>query len=554
MGFLGILEDKHNDRVPGTIILDEEYAHSENITAALKHGTGKDAHIILTPQPSEDPNDPLNWTTIKKLFVMCTICFGSILYAATFGPLLNAGLFTIATEFEVPIGSITLISGYQLLVAGASGPFFSAASRKWGKKPCFMISSLFALIGTIIGSTTNNYEGLLAARVIQGAATSAYESLCITVVGDLYFVHERGFFTSVLQFLLGGISNFSSVIAGPITANLGWKYMFHILIAFISVQTILLFFCPETSYIRDRKYESNIPILDEENGKSTVSHHEGENAPSNDVKGVMTPSRTSAPPVVVKKIFWQGTAIFTGTYSDENLLQLIVAPFAVCTNIVVLWVVVMSGTIFATTVAQSFILAQVFSIPPYSLSASGVGYLSMGPFIGGIFSSVLMAFMLDPLIKWASKRNGGVYEPEYRLLAMGGSLFTGVGLMVFGYLAERGVSYYATAAVHGVVVFGLILATISSTAYALDAYRDMSNEIFIMGMLFKNFLFYAFSYFVNDWTAREGAGEVFYVFGGVALFLTLTTPVVFIFGKRYRSFWHRNNILEKIGVRTHSEF
>lgn len=122
MGFLGILEDKHNDRVPGTIILDEEYAHSESITAALRHGTGKDYHILLTPQPSEDPNDPLNWTTIKKLFVMCTICLGSVLCASTFGPLLNAGLFTIATEFEVPIGSITLISGYQLLVAGASGP------------------------------------------------------------------------------------------------------------------------------------------------------------------------------------------------------------------------------------------------------------------------------------------------------------------------------------------------------------------------------------------------------------------------------------------------
>ncbi|KFY65406.1 hypothetical protein V496_02598 [Pseudogymnoascus sp. VKM F-4515 (FW-2607)] len=337
MGFLGILEDKHNG-VPGTIILDEEFAHSENITAALRHGIGKNAPIILTPQPSDNPNDPLNWTTIKKLFVMCTICLGSILYASTFGPLLNAGLFTIATEFEVPISSITLISGYQLLVAGASGPFFSAASRKWGKKPCFMISSLFALIGTVIGSTTNNYEGLLAARVIQGAATSAYESLCITVVGDLYFVHERGFFTSILQFLLGGISNFSSVIAGPITANLGWKYMFHILIAFISVQIILLFFCPETSYIRDRKYESNIPIPNEE--KTTVSHHDGENAPSTDVQGVITPSSRSAH-LPAKKTLWQETAIFTGTYSDENLLHLIIAPFAVCTNIVVLWVVVM---------------------------------------------------------------------------------------------------------------------------------------------------------------------------------------------------------------------
>ena len=27
----------------------------------LKHGTGRFAHILLVPQPSDSPNDPLNW-------------------------------------------------------------------------------------------------------------------------------------------------------------------------------------------------------------------------------------------------------------------------------------------------------------------------------------------------------------------------------------------------------------------------------------------------------------------------------------------------------------
>lgn len=52
MGFLGILEDKHFARVPGTVILDEQVANSENVTGALKHGTGKDAHtsfLLLSP-------------------------------------------------------------------------------------------------------------------------------------------------------------------------------------------------------------------------------------------------------------------------------------------------------------------------------------------------------------------------------------------------------------------------------------------------------------------------------------------------------------------------
>ena len=222
----------------------------------------------------------------------------------------------------------------------------------------------------------------------------------------------------------------------------------------------------------------------------------------------------------------------TGTYSDENLLQLIIAPFAVCMNLAVLWVVVVSGTITATYVAQAYVLAQIFSLPPYLLKPSGIGFLSLGPFAGGIVASVVLGIILDPTIKWLSRKNKGIYEPEYRLLAMVGGLCTGGGLMAWGYMAQNAMNVYACATVHGIVLFGVISVTIATAAYALDAYRDMSTEIFIASMVFKNFLFYSFSYFVNEWTATSGPAEVFYVFGGVAFALTLTTIPIYIFGKK----------------------
>jgi len=51
MGFLGILEDKYLQHVPATVILSEEEHQITAATAGLKHGTGKDADIILIPQP-----------------------------------------------------------------------------------------------------------------------------------------------------------------------------------------------------------------------------------------------------------------------------------------------------------------------------------------------------------------------------------------------------------------------------------------------------------------------------------------------------------------------
>jgi MFS family permease len=380
------------------------------------------------------------------------------------------------------------------------------------------------------------------------------------MIGDLFFIHQRGVYMTLIQFILGAASNFSAIIVGPIATNLGWRYLFHILIAFTALETVLLvLFVPETQYNRDHRYDIDELAndnLDElaaaEKRHQNAATQDSSKAASDDVVKVETTASTP-PGLRAKKTFVQELAIFSGTYSDDNLLQLFIAPFAVCTNFAVLWMVVVTGGLTAFFVAQSYDMAQIFMFPPYNLSAAGVGYLSLGPFLGGLLGSLVLGATLDPLIKWCSKKNGGVYEPEYRLLGMIPSLFTGVGLMVFGYMCENHYSFYATAFFHGMDLFGIVCAAISASAYAIDAYRDMSSEVFIANMVFKNFLFYGFSYFVNDWTATAGPALVFYVFGGVSFAMILTAPIFFFWGKRYRSFWHRCDWLGKWGIRTHSE-
>lgn len=63
------------------------------------------------------------------------------------------------------------------------------------------------LIGCIAGETANDYHRLLAARIVQGFAGSAFESIVLASIGDLYFLHERGLRMSILNFVLGAISN-----------------------------------------------------------------------------------------------------------------------------------------------------------------------------------------------------------------------------------------------------------------------------------------------------------------------------------------------------------
>lgn len=82
MGFLGIIEDNKLAHVPATVILNEEFSDDGGLTTGLRHASGKNSHIVLVPQPSEDPNDPLNWSKNKKLAAMLIVAFGGCLYVS----------------------------------------------------------------------------------------------------------------------------------------------------------------------------------------------------------------------------------------------------------------------------------------------------------------------------------------------------------------------------------------------------------------------------------------------------------------------------------------
>jgi hypothetical protein len=56
-------------------ILDASLAHAD--TRDLK--TTADGHIILIPQPSNDPNDPLNWSQLRKNIVLLVVSFAAFL-------------------------------------------------------------------------------------------------------------------------------------------------------------------------------------------------------------------------------------------------------------------------------------------------------------------------------------------------------------------------------------------------------------------------------------------------------------------------------------------
>jgi hypothetical protein len=51
-------------------------------TSALKHGKGRNSDIVLVPQPSDSPRDPLNWPQWKKELLLLIISIDTAVVGA----------------------------------------------------------------------------------------------------------------------------------------------------------------------------------------------------------------------------------------------------------------------------------------------------------------------------------------------------------------------------------------------------------------------------------------------------------------------------------------
>ncbi|KAL2205516.1 MFS general substrate transporter [Sarocladium strictum] len=550
---LGVLNPKDGHHVPGTVNLDDQAASYAVGEAGggrnLKHAKGKNSHIVLVPQPSDDPNDPLNWSDLKRNLVLAVIFLGTGMVGVVPGPILNAGIVQIAMDLKVTFTDIAKLSGYLTLALGAVSPIVSAVSRKYGKRPIFVFSSILGVIGCLVAEFAPGYPQLLAGRVLQGIGSSAYESLCLSVIADLCFVHERGFYVAVVIFCLGALSNGVGIIAGVITTNLGWQYNFHILLPFLVVQMILvIFFCPETTYNRPAVY--NIDRVGSETDLSHKDQAQLDHVEKADVPAgghdTESSGQTSVPG---KKTFFQEMALYNGKFTDKSIFTMAITSVAVMFNIVTSYNVFISGLIMAWFVGMAVLSGVFLAGPPWMFTSSSIGYVFTGPFIGGLLASVLMGWVGDPFIKFMSRRNNGVYEPEFRLLlALPGAICTVVGLVAFGSVIDAGKSVYLLSFLWGFTLFGMAIVGSVTSAYALDAMPSLSVETFIFNVTFKNFFFYGITNFIIPWYMTSGPLKLFGTLSGLSAFLMSLTIPMYIFGKRYRRYWGHHNILVKLGL------
>ncbi|KFY05247.1 hypothetical protein O988_00144 [Pseudogymnoascus sp. VKM F-3808] len=249
-----------------------------------------------------------------------------------------------------------------------------------------------------------------------------------------------------------------------------------------------------------------------------------------------------------KRSFIQQLRIYEGRLHQDNWFRVAIRPFVLFAYPAVLW----SAVVYACSVGWLIVLSETVAVvyrnpESYNFSALGTGLIYLSPFIGGVLGTVVAGKVSDVIVRALARRNGGLYEPEFRLImAIPVALTTVIGLMGFGWSAENHDSWIVPTIFFGLMSFGCTLGSTTAITFCVDSYRQYAGEALVTLNFSKNiFHGLVFSLFVNKWIDDKGLKDVFLALGGIQLALLAMTVPMYIYGKRARMWTVRMNLMER---------
>lgn len=306
-------------------------------------------------------------------------------------------------------------------------------------------------------------------------------------INDVFFVHERGIRVGLWNFAVIVSVNIAPIISGNIIVDLSWRWSFGLLAIFFGILLVfIVLFFPGTTFYRDSARSMSVSVsIHDNHGVLQNLHTKGEKdrRSSEQTPSIDENSGTvSKPAPVWKKLLGiQNLEV----KNQARILQLCITPFLLLRHPAVIWGYCMWSVTFTWVIIQGAVADQIFSYPPYNLSAQSVGNLiGVAPLIGSALGTVFGGFSCDFFSRRMALRNKGVYEPEFRLIVIAPALITliagGFGL---GTAVNAGLSSTVCGVFLALINFGVGVGCTGIVAYTNDACQKRAGEVFGLAMV-----------------------------------------------------------------------
>jgi MFS family permease len=533
------------DAIPGNTNLVDLDGHM-----AARHADGN-KNIVLIPTPSDDPDDPLNWTMRRKwlaIFCMVVYTFGvCIPTAAIYSVLVN-----ISEETNITMGQLTAGTGYMFLFLGLGCLIFQPLALQYGKRPIYLFSMFATCLICVWAPYSKSNAEWIGSKILQGLFGAPIESLCEITVSDVFFEHQRATGMGIYALALLTASYLAPVVAGFIAGGIGWQWVMFLCAIFAAVCFLFLFFfMEETNYDRkvnpkklletitsvEMTQDAGIDGDEEKKVQAVLSHQTIEDRLGDINEDYNESSEEVEYGAVSTKTFIQKMSLTGGVRKKFLLPFFLLGPLKMATFPPVLWAGFLYGSSLVWFNLLNATAAMILSAAPYNFSSSDIGLAYLSPAIFSVILFFLSGWLSDKLkVLIAKRRPNGFSIPEDRL-------WTLITYMVLGFLASIGWgvgAYYgkhwfllvvSMGALGGCGIFGVI----SSVTYCSDCYHEMDTEGMVVVILIRNLMSFACSYGLNDWVTNLGLKSAFISSACILLFCNGTFIIMRYTGPYWRN-------------------
>lgn len=305
---------------------------------------------------------------------------------------------------------------------GISNIFWVPLSNILGRRPVLLVSALVFVFASMCCGLATSFNSLLAARAVQGIGAGSAYAVAPLVLGEVFFVHERGRAMAVYTSALATGPFIGGIAGGYIAGDLGYKYLFWISTALAAFTFLVLLLCvPETLFDRNAELErtqrsGSTGHGDEKNASSAVEYAD---------------QRYARPEYSYTQSM--GLIRYRGGWVRHFIQPWLTLVFPGT------WVVMLQyGSLVGGVVAIATVGPTLLASPPY-LWGSNAGLINVGGLIGAFLGGILVFLTADFLIKWrAKKERHGLSECETRLPLVFPGIFLAVtGTWTFGFSAAN---------------------------------------------------------------------------------------------------------------------
>ena len=213
-----------------------------------------------------------------------------------------------------------------------------------------------------------------------------------------------------------------------------------------------------------------------------------------------------------------------------------------------LWLLLLNGAFLGLYVFQAGTFAGILIPPPYGFSFNSLGYVQAGQIVDCLIFLPLLGYGSDFIIRALSKRNNGLFKPEYRLIGLSIPAIVGVVCAVlYGQAAQwadntlkhqpAGHAWPWSAIVIPYTgdFFAFLGANLVGLTYAIESFPNRAASMLAVICVGRGFISFGLSYATLPSINAIGYDGAMNVQAGIAAGLCLMAIPMFFFGHKIRS-------------------